>query len=169
MILLCIKIFLARIIDVSLGTIKTVYSVKGRTWISAFISFIEILIWFFVAKEALTSVSNSVWIPLSYSLGYATGTLIGTYLSKGLISGNLCVNVITKKDAKRLIDIIRCEGYGLSVIDLDSEYESVQKKLLLIEINKKSLKHLLSLINREDDKAFLMLNETSLVIGGVVK
>ena len=51
---LCIKIFLARIIDVSLGTIKTFYVVKEKRIIASTMAFIETLIWFLVVKEAIT-------------------------------------------------------------------------------------------------------------------
>ena len=51
--LLCLKIFFARILDVSLSTIRTVFVLKGKTPIVASLAFLEITIWFLVAREAL--------------------------------------------------------------------------------------------------------------------
>ena len=42
MLLLCIKIFLVRILDVSLGTVRTIMTVKNKNLIASIIGFIEI-------------------------------------------------------------------------------------------------------------------------------
>ena len=39
--LMCIKIFFARVIDVSLGTFRTINTVKGRNSIAALIGIID--------------------------------------------------------------------------------------------------------------------------------
>ena len=84
--LMITKIFFARIIDVSLGTYRTILIVKGKIYLPTVIAFFEVLIWFYVAKEALLVNSNTVLIPISYSLGYASGNLIGSLISKHLIN-----------------------------------------------------------------------------------
>ena len=66
-ILKCLEIFLARIVDVSLGTVKTYLLVKGKTIEPFFIAFIEILVWYAVAREALNTEGNTILIALSYS------------------------------------------------------------------------------------------------------
>ena len=59
---LCLKIFFVRIIDVSLGTIRTIMSVKNKDLIASLIGFIEITVWFLVVKEALNTNENSFFI-----------------------------------------------------------------------------------------------------------
>ena len=63
--ILCFKIFFARILDVSLGTVRTIFTVKGKSLISALIGFIEVLVWFLVAREALSNGIN-IFIAISY-------------------------------------------------------------------------------------------------------
>lgn len=82
-----LKIFFARIIDVSLGTFRTILTVKGKIYLPTVIAFFEVIIWFYVAKEALLVDTNNILIPISYSLGYATGNLIGSIISKYFING----------------------------------------------------------------------------------
>ena len=91
LLLLCIKIFLARIADVTLGTIRTNYTVKGKTLIAGIVAFIEVFIWFLVVKEALNTDIQSIWIVISYSGGYATGTILGTYISKTFINSLISI------------------------------------------------------------------------------
>lgn len=169
MLKLCIGIFFARLIDVSLGTVRTILSVKGKTILATVIAFFEVLIWFLVAREALNTDINSLWIPLSYSLGFATGTLLGIVISKHFISGLMCVQVITKKNNEALINAIRQNGYGLSIVSLNNDYDEIKKEMLIIELNKKSLKRLVSIIKKVEPSAFLMINETKVVQNGFIK
>lgn len=78
---LLFKIFFARIIDVSIGTIRTILTIKGRSILPSVLAFFEVMVWFFVAKEALLIDVDSILIPIAYSLGYATGTYIGIIIS----------------------------------------------------------------------------------------
>lgn len=165
----CIGIFLARACDVSLGTVRTVYSVKGKPFIAAMIAFIEVLIWYVVAREALNTAINSIWIPLSYSGGYATGTMLGTFISSKYVSGLACVQVITQKNNQNLLDAIRERGYGVSVVALKNDYDAVKKEMLIIEVNKKSIKDLTDLVKIHDASAFVMVNETKIVQNGLIK
>ena len=54
----CLKIFFARILDVSLNTIRTTFVLRGKTLIVAIIAFLEITIWFLVARTALNTELN---------------------------------------------------------------------------------------------------------------
>ena len=81
----CVKIFFARILDVTISTIRQNFMLKEHYVLSTILAFFEIFIWFIVAREALLISIDSVLIPISYSLGYATGTLIGSLVSKRLI------------------------------------------------------------------------------------
>ncbi len=161
LILLCLKIFIARVSDVSLGTIKTVFIVKEKKLIATLMSFIEILIWFIVAKEALNTEINSILIPISYSLGYATGTYVGIVLSSKLIKGTLTVNIISSKIRKKDINYLKELGYGVSSIQLENK-----NKYLIMEINKNKLSELKNEINRIDKNAFIIVNETKTITNG---
>lgn len=90
---LIIKIFFARIIDVSLGTYKTLLTVKGKLVLPTIVAFVEIIIWFYVAREALMITEKSILIPISYASGYAVGGLIGSLISNKLISSVLEVKI----------------------------------------------------------------------------
>ena len=129
--IMCLKIFSARIIDVSLGTIRTVFTVKGKNLLAAVIGFVEVFIWFLIAREALNTDNISIFIAISYALGYATGTYIGGIISKILIKSKLNVQVIT--DNINLVDILRKEGYAVSLVDIKGK--DSDKYLLIIGIN----------------------------------
>lgn len=163
-IILCIKIFVARILDVSIGVIRTVELVKDNTVKAVILAFFEVLIWFLIAREALTSSDLNILIAIFYSLGYACGTLLGSYLSKLLIKGSVAVQVISSTILKKNITEIKNNGYGISSLNLDGN-----KKMLIIEVDKKRLKSLLNLVKKIDDKAFITVSETKFVTNGYIK
>lgn len=166
LLLLCLKVFFARITDVSLGTVRTIVTVKGKKFYASLIGFVEVFIWFIVVKDALNTTLDSIFIPLSYALGYATGTYIGGLLAEKLISGNLTLQVILSNNSDEVVDEIRSNNFAVSVIDVKGRTKEEAKYMLFIEINKKRLRELKSLIKKLDDKAFIVVNETKSVQNG---
>lgn len=169
LLLLCLKIFFARILDVSMGTIRTVYSVRGKTIIAGIIAFFEVCIWFVIVREALNTELHSFWIMISYAGGYATGTTIGTYISKKFINSLISVEVITSKATKKNLDYIRNEGFGVSVVNTTDTYENSKKNILFITINSRYLEKLKRIINKIDEQAFIVINESKVVHNGYIK
>lgn len=170
LIITCIKIFLARIVDVSLGTVRTVLVVKGRRLTPAVVAFFEVLIWFLIAREALNTDVKSLLIPIFYAAGYAAGTYIGGYISNNFVDGLIGVQVITEeKNSKNMLDEIRKKGFGVSVVDLKSTQDNKKKDMLIIQLNKKELKTLTHIIRTNDQNAFVVINETKYVQNGLIK
>lgn len=163
---LCIKIFFVRILDVSLGTIRTIVTIKDKKLEASFIGFFEVLVWFLIVKEALNTDNTSILIAIFYSLGFAAGTYIGAYLSNKYIKGNFGVQVITSSKNDNLIKKIRKEGYAVSVMDIKGHDETKERYMLFIEIDKNKFNHLKTLIKKLDSKAFIVVNETKYVQNG---
>ena len=163
---LCLKVFFARILDVSIGTMRTIVMVKGKNAYASIIGFFEVMIWFLIVKEILTT-DNSIWIAISYSAGFATGTYIGGYLSKKLITGNLNVQIITI-NCTNLVDSLRNEGYAVTVINVEGKNKKEEKYMLFIEIKNKNLNHLTKIIKKYDHNAFIVIHETKYVQNGFI-
>lgn len=166
---LCIKVFFIRILDVSLGTMRMIVTVKGKAVTASIIGFFEVLVWFIVVREALNTDIESLWIAVAYAGGFATGTYIGSLLSNNFIQGNFGVQVILSENSNRIVNIIRKEGYAVSVIDVKGQDQDKDKYMLFIEINKKRFNHLRSLIKELDERAFIVVNETRMVQNGYFK
>lgn len=166
--LLCIKIFFARILDVSLGTFRTLLVVKGKRLIASTIGFIEITVWFLIVREALNTTETSLWVAFAYAGGFATGTYLGGFISEKFIRGNFTVQVITENKDK-LVKVLRDKGYGVSVINVKGKEEGKEKYILFIQINKHRFEQLRSIIKNIDSKAFIVVNETKYVQNGYIK
>ena len=158
---LCLEVFFARILDVSIGSIRTVYLIKQKNLIACILAFIELIIWFYVARETLTRSNISLIVVISYALGYAVGTYIGGLINKYFITGSLMVLIFTSINSLKLKQSLKQSGYGASTLNMSN-----QKKLLLVEIKKKDLKKLKRIIHTCDNHAFVIINETLEVQNG---
>lgn len=156
----CIKIFFARILDVSLNTIRTTFVLRGKTSVVAIIAFLEITIWFLVARTALNTELN-LFIVLSYSGGYTMGTIIGTIFTNKIIRTNIEILVISNKI--RSIKKIKDNNFGATIISKDNN-----RVIFIINTTKKRLDELTSLISELDNKAFITVKETRTIINGYI-
>ena len=112
----------------------------------------------------------SILIPFFYALGYAVGTILGSFISEKYINGIICIQAIIKeKYEKQIIDKIKLNGYNASVIELKDAYTNQKQNMLFIEINKKSLKKITDIIKEIDKTAFITINDIKFVQNGFIK
>ncbi len=164
----CIEIFFARILDVSINTFRTMIMLKKKSIITPILAFCEVFVWFIAARKALNTEINSILIPICYSLGYASGTIIGSFLSRKFIKNVNSIEVTTKANNYKLIKYLRKEGYAVSVIALKNPYES-KKDLLIIDVKSKLTNEVVKLIKSLDKDAFIVVKDTRLVYQGYIK
>lgn len=159
MLILCFKIFLSRILDVSLSSVRTMFVVKCNKIMASLIAFVEIFIWFYAAKEALVSNSTSLCIIVSYALGYATGTFIGTLINEKFISGIYSLKVSLKGVNEKMIK--KLNSICLDVVSLKGE----GKNILFLEVDKKNYKELVNNIYMIDKYASIVINDAKFIRG----
>lgn len=108
-------IFLARIVDVSMGTLRIIFVTKGMKRVAPLVGFFEVLIWLIAISRIMQDLDN--WLCyFAYAAGFATGNYIGMYLEEKLAIGHEMIRVITRKDATNLIENLRGKGYGVTSI-----------------------------------------------------
>lgn len=170
--LLYLKIFLCRIVDVSMATLRTVMTVKGKNKIAATIAIVESLIWFLVIREALSfetsTFQETLSIALAYAAGFASGTYIGGALSKR-ISGNVEVQVVTSSKNNEMIKKIQEAGFAITVTSSEATQFSGEKYLLFAAIKNTKLDEFKKLIYELDEHAFIMVYEAKYLYNGFIK
>lgn len=164
----CCYIFFGRILDVTCGTLRIIFVGKGKSSYAFLLGFLEVFIWFMIAKDVLSG-NSSWWSVFPYSLGYATGTYIGSLISERFVSGTLGVQIITSNTNKVMIEQLRKNGYALSAIEVEGMEHTNNKYMLFLEINKKNFNHLKKIVKEVDESAFIVVNETKFVHNGYIK
>lgn len=156
-------IFGARILDVSMSTIRMLMVVQGRRKHAAIIGFFEVTIYIVALGKVVNGLSNPGNL-LAYALGFASGNYIGSYIEEKIALGNLTAQVILNDKGTAIIQELRNNGFGVTVIE--GEGKEGPKNMLYITLKRKDLNKLHGLLSGLDKEAFITVSSTKLISGG---
>ncbi|MEW6592361.1 MAG: DUF5698 domain-containing protein, partial [Candidatus Hadarchaeota archaeon] len=110
-----ILIFLARLVDVSMGTMRMILLVRGRRGIASISSFFEMMIWIVAVSRVITQLDNWYYI-FAFALGFASGNFLGSYIEEKIALGYMFAYIVPKNHTKDLADELRKAGFGVTVV-----------------------------------------------------
>lgn len=149
-----ILIFLARICDVSIGTVRTIVTVQGRAVVAFFLAIFEILIWITVITTVVQKVASQPVLALFYALGYATGNIVGIAVERKIALGFMILRVFTRSAGKALTERLREMGQPVTVFRGEGMRGPVDE--LYIACRRRNLKQILAIVNAEDPESFYL-------------
>jgi UPF0316 protein cthe_2213 len=114
--ILPILIILARVTDVTFGTIRIVFVARGNKIIAPLLGFFEVFIWI-VAISQIMQHANNIVCYLAYALGFAIGNYVGLSIEHKLAVGMQVVRIITAKHGIELSEALRTAGFGTTLVD----------------------------------------------------
>ena len=117
-IIAALSIFLLRLLDQTLGTLRLLYVNKGRPGLGALLGFAESAIWVVAISRVIQDLNDPLLI-FGYALGFAAGTIVGSYIESSIAIGDVVVRIFTSKNEKsrKLSDELRVAGFGVTVIN----------------------------------------------------
>ncbi|KPJ51007.1 hypothetical protein AMJ40_01265 [candidate division TA06 bacterium DG_26] len=107
-------IFGARLCDVSLGTLRTIAVVRGKTVNAWIFGLLEILIWLMAISRVLTTLQTNVLNLVAYAIGFATGNVVGIMIERRLAMGNEVIRVISRSKGAEIARVLRKMGQGVT-------------------------------------------------------
>ncbi len=152
-----LAIFLARICDVSIGTVRTIITVQGRTTIAFFLATFEIIIWVLVASTVINQVRVQPILVAFYALGYATGNVVGILVERKLAFGLIILRVITRDAGKELSDRLRQQGQPVTIFRGEGMTGPVDE--LYVACRRRDLGWILSEVREIDPNAFYVIEQ----------
>jgi uncharacterized protein YebE (UPF0316 family) len=159
--LLGILVFLARVVDVSVGTLRTISIVQGRTKIAFFLAFIETTVWLIVLSAVLPQVMHTPLLGAFYAFGFATGNVVGILVEKRLAMGYTNFRVITTKFAKEITNSLREKGFAVTT------FEGKGKDGIVTEIyvasERKDLPVLIKIVKEIEPDAFYIAEQAGII------
>ncbi|MBL7157563.1 MAG: DUF2179 domain-containing protein [Candidatus Omnitrophica bacterium] len=153
-------IFLIRVVDVSMGTIRIIFISKDIRSLSAIFGFFEVLIWLFAISRVINNINSPVYY-IAYAAGFSMGTFVGVTIERAFLYGNRIIQLITKKDAAALVEKLRKAGYG--VTSISGEGATGPVKLIFTVVKKNKVKDVIELIRRFNSKAFYTVEDAKFV------
>src|SRR5512133_1909022 len=109
-------IFMARICDVSIGTLRIIFVSKGKRNIAPILGFFEVLIWITAISKIMENLDNYINF-VAYAAGFATGNFVGMIIEERLAMGILMVRVFASERGAELVSLLNKNGFGATVVE----------------------------------------------------
>jgi len=165
-IILPLLIFLSRIADQSIGSMRLIFLSKGYKFIAPMLGFFEVIIWLIAVSQIMKHLDN-VLCYIAYGAGFAMGNYIGMTLEERISIGTVLVRIIPNLNTAELIEALRLHNFGLTTIDANGSRGEV--KIFISIINRKDLKEYISIINKINPNAFYTIEEVKTINQGIVR
>lgn len=157
-------IFISRVVDVTMSTVRTLMVVQGRKVQAAIIGFFEVGIYVTALGSVVKDLDNPFKL-LVYCLGFATGNFVGITIENKIALGNLSAQIILRDTENReLVNALRENGFGVTIIQ--GEGINGPKEVLTVALNRKDLESLKKLVYEFEEKAFITVSNINPISGG---
>ncbi len=163
-VILPLLIFFARILDVSLQTMRIVYVSRGYKKLAPVVGFFEVIIWLLAIKIIFDNVDNILGY-LAYGSGFALGNYVGILLEQKMAVGRVGIRVITRFDAGELVAALRKNGFGVTNIPAEGSEGPVS--VIYLTIRRCDYEKAENLIKKHNPKAFFTLEDIRYVSEGI--
>jgi len=155
-VVLPILIMLARVVDVSLDTLRVIMVAKGYRNMAPFVGFFQSLIWLITITRIMANLDN--WFTyIGYAMGFGLGTYVGMVLEGKLALGYELVRVVTKRKADQLVDGLREQGFSVTSVPGMGRDGAVG--VLFVVIKRKALKQVADIIQQYNPNAFYTIED----------
>ena len=165
-VLVCFIVCFAKIVEISIQSLKTCMMVKGQRLKAAGLGFLECTIWGLVISTIIGTLGDNLFLLAFYCIGYATGLFLGSTLENKIALGTSSLQLIANdENTKKIIEYLREASRGYTVVD---GYGSTDKmNMILIILPRKEAVPVLKTIRKLcQNNVFVVASEVSKYAGG---
>lgn len=156
-------IFLARIVDVTIGTARVIFVSRGYKVLAAATGFFEVIIWLLAIGQIMKNLSNPICY-IAYGGGFALGNYIGIALTEKMSLGTVLIQVMTNRDPSNLINALKEKEYGVTTVQAQGAFEPV--KLVFTIVPRLHMNEVLQIIQEHNPKSSYTTQEIASVAKG---
>ncbi len=161
--ILPLLIFVARVIDQSLGIVRIILATKGLTLPAFIFGFFESFIWLLAIGQIMSQIDNLLYY-FVFAAGFATGNVFGIYIEKKLSIGYVVIRVIFQKDSQQSIKKLEELGFRLTQVDAMGMEHPVKMIFSTLKRNQTSL--FIQTLNLNNPTAFYTVEDVKQVKEG---
>lgn len=151
-------IFVARVADVALGTLRTAFIVRGKRAVAFAVGFCESLVWVAVVAQVISNLNHPIYV-FAFALGFATGTVVGITIEDWFAIGEQVVRVFTAKGESMAVTM-RKQGCAVTMFPGTGRDGPVH--LLFIQAPRRRTKKILSAVREFDPYCFYTVDDVRL-------
>lgn len=162
----CLIVCAAKIIEITIQSLKTCMMVKGQRLKAAALGFTECIIWGLVISTIIGTLGDDIILLLFYCTGYATGLFLGSTIESKIALGTSNLELIANDDCtEKITEYLVSEGKGYTVF---AGHGSIDKmNMIFVVLPRKEVPKTLKNIRKLcDNKVFVAVSEVSKYAGG---
>ena len=167
LVIIPLLIFIARIGDVSMETIRVIYISKGIKYLAPVIAFFEIVIWLLAMEVVMSDLTNIANF-FAFAFGFATGTYVGLVIEEKLSIGMVILRIITTGESTdKIVSFMQSENLGVTSMDAHGSRGDV--KIILSLVNRTDVPKITGHITTTNPHAFFSIEDVRYVNEGVFR
>ncbi|MBQ7847281.1 MAG: DUF2179 domain-containing protein [Clostridia bacterium] len=165
-VLVCLIVCCAKIVEISIQSLKTCMMVKGQRLKAAGLGFIECIIWGLVISTIIGTLGDNIFLLLFYCIGYATGLYLGSTIENKLALGTSNLELIASDESTELITAyLKKENKGYTVFAGQGSVDKMN--MIFVVLPRKEMPKILKGIRKScDNKVFVVASDVSKYAGG---
>ena len=162
-------IFVGKLSEVSLGTLRIVLINRGVRTAGALIAFGEIMLWLIVASTVLSGFMNDFLKGVVYALAFACGNYLGSWLDELLAFGLSSVQVVIPDihEAKLVEESLRARDFGVTSMEVHGR--DCDHYMLTMTIKRKRLTEVIRWLEDNCENAVITVADIKSQRGGYFK
>lgn len=157
-VLTCLFIIVARIGDVSLGTLRTIAVVQGKRWQAFALGFFEVLIWVTVVARVIQNLSHPAYA-IAYALGFASGNYVGMLMESWFAFGEQAIRIFSRQGTV-LANKLRAEG--LAVTEFFGQGRDGPVSILFVQVSRKQARRVAAHARELDPDCYYVVDDVRL-------
>ena len=158
-------IFLAKIIEVTLATLRIVFISKGQRNIGFIVAIFEITIWVVLAGTVVVGITEDPIKMVAYIFGFAIGCYVGSWLEERIALGITNFNIVTSEAiSQKIIKVLKENEVGFTILDAHGQKEDNKYIVAYVARNRK--KDIITKLKAIDEHYFLTMSDSCGVMGG---
>lgn len=166
MLLELLFIFVARIIDMALGTLRIILTIKGDKWTAALIGFFEIMVYTVALGMVVGALHHPVKLVV-FCLGFSGGVVLGSIIEGRLALGYREVQITIDRQKRFVVDELRALGYPVTC--WEAQGKDGDKLVLSMALKRQAARRVTGLINDRAPEAFIVFTELRFFRGGMMR
>ena len=163
-IILPLLIFISRLGDVTMATLRHIFISKGLKKIVPILGFFEVLIWLIAMRQVFSHLNNAACF-IAWAAGFSAGTYLGMYIEERLAIGTQIIRIITNGNISELINALKSRHQGITVVDGQGAMGPV--KLIFTIVKRTNKKQIIDLICKHAPHAFYTIEDVKSTERGV--
>lgn len=163
-----VAIFIAKMIEVSMATLRNVLNNRGEKLKGAFIGFFEVLIWLLVVSNVLDTITEDPFKVVVYCLAFSVGNYLGITIENKLAIGTSNIMAIIQEEKRdELTKALRDKGFGVTIVEGQGMEQTVD--MLMIYLKRKCVPEAIDLIRQYCPNAMITVNDVRQLRNGFIR